>query len=79
MKSIRSSLQRHFFKTLKVDIIHDIQFIEANAVFNNALKIIKSAGKGETEHYPEIEPEDIRKLCESFDINNLIILMVFKN
>ena len=33
------------------------------------LRKIKSIGKGETKHYPEIEPEDLNKLYDSFDIS----------
>lgn len=34
------------------------------------LKHIRSLGEGETDHYPEIEPEDITKLYNSFNMNN---------
>ena len=39
-------------------------------VFQSILKNVKAAGKGDTIHYPEIEPEDLRKLYSSFDVDN---------
>ena len=47
-------------------------FADANVVFGNILRKVKEAGKGETEHYAEIEPEDMHKLFVSFDINHPI-------
>ena len=68
MRSIRSGLQRHFLEQVfSYDILSHHEFKEANICFENMLKNIKTAGKGETEHYPEIEPEDLKKLYASFD------------
>ena len=70
MKSIRFALQRYFLETNHIDIIEHEELTEANMVFQNVLKKVKAAGKGDTVHYPEIEPEDLRKLYSSFDIND---------
>eukprot|EP00111_Clytia_hemisphaerica_P010449 TCONS_00030516-protein len=69
MKAIRSGLQRHFIRILNVDIITDETFRMSNLCFENVLKQLKFNGKGETEHYPEIEPEDLQKLYSSFDLS----------
>ena len=53
-----------------IDIINDLDYKEANACFTNILRIAKSEGLGDTTHYPEIEPEDLRKLNAGFDINS---------
>jgi hypothetical protein len=45
-------------------------FTEANVVFENMLRKMKSLGKGDTSHHPEVEPEDLRKLYNSFDTND---------
>ena len=70
MRSVRSSIQRRYLEKCSVDIIDDIRFKTSNNTFNNICKRIKAAGKGDTEHYPEMEPEDIRRLCASFDVND---------
>ena len=69
MRNIRFSLQRYFLEFAKIDILgHD--FAEANTVFENTLRLIKANGKGETNHHPEIEPEDLTKLFNMLNINN---------
>ena len=70
MKGIRFSLQRYFMQKLQIDIISNKTFTVANTVFQNMLKHIKEVGKGDTTHYPEIEPEDLKKLYSGFDINS---------
>ena len=72
MRSLRSALQRHYLSVYNIDIVHDLMFADANIVFTNILTKIKQAGKGETEHHPEIEPEDMIKLFESFDVTHPI-------
>ena len=68
IKSIRFALQRFFLQSNLVDIINDPGLNESNKIFQNVLKDVKTAGKGETDHYPEVEPEDLQKLHASFDI-----------
>ena len=34
------------------------------------LRTIIKSGKGDINHYPEIEPEDVKKLYSSFDLNS---------
>ena len=70
MKSIRSSIQRMYLEKRQVDIVDDNRFTTANNCFSNMCKRIKDAGFGDTEHYPEMEPEDVRKLCASFEIDD---------
>lgn len=72
MRGIRSGLQRYFMEEINpiFDIILSADFTEANICFENVLKHIRSLGKGETSHYPEIEPEDLQKLYSSFDIED---------
>ena len=53
LKSIRFALQRHFLEANNIDIIDHEELIEANLIFKNVLKSCKSAGKGDTNHYPE--------------------------
>ena len=70
MNSIRFGLQRYFKEKNKFDIVEDDRFVEANTTFKNMLIKLKKAGKGDTNHYPEIEPEDLIKLFEGFNIND---------
>ena len=78
MKAIRSGLQRYFITEHNFDIINEDTFRMSNLCFENKLKQIKSNGKGETEHYPEIEPEDLQKLYESFDLTTPISVCLKK-
>jgi hypothetical protein len=61
-------LQRHFLNLYTWDVINDIAFSNANKSWNNVAKILKQSGKGLTEHYKEIEPEDLRKVYENLNI-----------
>ena len=67
---MRFSVQRFFLEQSGIDIINNVAFQAANTCFQNILKDIKMSGKGSTDHHPEIEPEDMRKLYESFDIDS---------
>ena len=67
LMSFRNSLQRYFMDTENINIFDDETFIESNAIFNNILREAKKMGKGDTEHYPKIEPEDLEKLHASFN------------
>lgn len=69
MKGLRSGIQRYYLEKKEIDIVDSNMFNTSNTCFNNVLKTIKESGKGDTDHHPEIEPEDIRKLYESIDIN----------
>ena len=55
-------------KERNVDIINNDVFRNSNLCYKNKLKETKANGKGETNHYPEIEPEDLKKLYSSFDL-----------
>ena len=69
LRSHRFSLQRYFLETRNINIIEDNGFKRCNAVFTNILKETRQAGKGDTDHYPEIEPEDLKLLYNSFNQN----------
>ena len=66
MNSFRFSFQRYFLAS-GYNIILDPAFEPSNICFKNVLIKIKKAGKGMINHYPEIEPEDVRKLYASFN------------
>ena len=51
MKSIRFALQQFFLQSNLVDIINDPGLNDSNKVFQNVLKDVKTAGKGDTDHY----------------------------
>ena len=67
--SFRNSIQRYFMETQKVNIFDDELFNDSNAIFINILREGKKMGKVDTEHYPEIKPEDLAKLHASFHPN----------
>ena len=69
MRSMRFSIQRYFLQSSGIDILNNNIFNPSNACFENVLKEIKKSGKGSTSHHPEIEPEDIQKLYQSFNID----------
>ncbi|CAG2198541.1 KCTD1_15 [Mytilus edulis] len=49
----------------KFDLIKNTEFTDANECFKTAKAEIKSVGKGDIVHYPEIESEDLTKLYNS--------------
>jgi len=69
LSSFRSSLRRYFLDEMKIDIFNDETFTESNILFKNILKGGEQSGFGDTEHYEEIEPKDLRKLSSSFNID----------
>ena len=66
--ALRYGLQRHFLELKSWDIKADSSFIECNQIFRTMQVRLKQCGKGKVESYPEIEPDDIRKLYSSFDV-----------
>ena len=68
-RSLRYALKRHFEETLKIDIIKDKAFAEANEAFFFMEKRIKAEGKGLIRHYPPVEEEDMARLKEYFKNN----------
>ena len=70
MVAIQADVQRVFFKSKDIDVINDQAFREANVCFHNILGHIKSSGKGSTNQYPEIEPEVLKKLHSSFNLES---------
>ena len=72
LDNFRHSLNRYlrappFNKTF--DIIKDSVFREANDNFKAALTELKQEGKGETDHYPNIDASDLQKLYSSQELN----------
>ena len=49
----------------KFNIISSPELSEANECYKTAMAEMKSAGKGDITHYPEIETEDLPKLCNN--------------
>ena len=62
---------RHFKQELNVDITKDVEFNEANRVYEAQCVELKKQGLAKTEHKP-IADEDIEKLyrCGTFNILN---------
>ena len=62
MMNNRHALKRYLTSSphlkKKYDIIAGTEFSEANECFKTAMADIKAAGKGDIEHYPEIEQND---------------------
>lgn len=69
MLSIRYGLQKHFEKTLKVDIVNSPEFKVANNVFNAMLVKLKKEGKASVTHKNPITKNDLRKLYAHFDLD----------
>ena len=70
MNSFRFGFQRYFLNRLGFDIIKAPDFSLSNACFKNMLKTNIKSGKGDINHYPEIDTEDVKKLYSSFDLNS---------
>ena len=70
MNSFRFGFQRYFLNRLGFDIIKAPDFSLSNTCFKNMLRTIIKSVKGDINHYPEIEPEDVKKLYSSFDLTS---------
>lgn len=79
LHGIRYGLARYFKKNgLKnPDIIHDIAFNKANAVYNCVLKELKIQGKGTTRHFDEIVKSDLAKINEGLLLSTPVQLQLF--
>jgi len=60
--SVRFALYRHFKQELNVDIIKDVEFKEANRVYEAQCVEKKKQGLAKTEHQSPTADEDIEKL-----------------
>ena len=69
MQSIRFGLQRHFQKSLKVDIINDPSFVLSKKSFKALIKKLKSSGKANVKHHPPISKDDMLLIQNSLDTN----------
>ena len=45
-----------------IDIIKDVEFRKSNISYTTAMRELKEMGKGEVQHYPEIQPADLHKI-----------------
>ena len=66
--ALRYGLQQHFLELKSWDIKTDSSFMECNQIFRTMQVRLKQCGKGKIKSYPEIEPDDIRQLYSSFDV-----------
>ena len=46
-----------------IDIIHDMNFVSANQVFNGKLQQLKENGKGSVKHFDPINEQDLQKMA----------------
>ena len=53
-----------------IDIIKGPEFHESCNTYVTAVRELKSMGKGEVKHYPEIEPADLKKIYASMNNNS---------
>ena len=65
LNCIKYGLARHFRSFSGIDIINDPEFTAANAAFKAQGIDLKRQGKATIQHFPEIEPKDLRKLYDS--------------
>ena len=66
---MRFSIQRYILSVSGVDITNTA-FQTSNFCFDNVRKVVKRSGKCATKHHAEIEPEDLHKLYDSFDLGS---------
>ena len=57
-----------------VDIIDDQRFRTSNMTYKAALVELKRIGKGSVDHHPEITPQDLKKLYDSFKTDSAVEL-----
>ena len=69
MITLRYGIQKHFERTIGIDIVIDPAFKEANEVFQAMMVKLKCEGKGVVKHKDPITPDDLTKLYASFDRN----------
>ena len=67
LENLRFSLNRHLQLTRKdgIDIIKDHDFRSSNMSFRAAMKELKTNGKGDTKHFPEIKEEELKQIYSS--------------
>lgn len=69
LNGIKFGIARHIKEKCSIDIVGDPAFTEANQVFKGQVVELKRQGKASTDHYPEIEPEDLSKMYQSFNLS----------
>lgn len=70
LSSIRFALGRHMQATRNIDIINDREFRLSAEVFRAQVVELVRRGKGAIEHFPDVTPEDLKKLYFS-DVMNI--------
>ena len=72
--SIRFGIARHLKMESDVDIIDDQRFRTSNMTYKAALVELKRIRKGSVDHHPEITPQDLKKLYDSFKTDSAVEL-----
>ena len=73
MKNIRNSIQRHLTDPpyyLKINVITNQEFLQANLIFNAQLVKLREEGKDTATHKPVVQKSDMDKLSKSIKIDN---------
>ena len=73
LKCIYAGLNRHFRKTLGVDIAKDAMFVKANEIFNDIQVESKKKGKGSENSIPPISQIDLVRIAEYFAVDHVRI------
>ena len=71
MVNIRAGLNRYLkSKGKTIDLIKETVFTQSNQSFQAQQVKLKEEGRGDTEHYPQIDENDLHKLYESGVLND---------
>ena len=75
IENFRHSLNRYLQSPpvgRKIDVIKDQAFREANLSYRAAIKELKQEGKGNVQHFPTINEDDLQKMYQSmyFNVNS---------
>ncbi|XP_072180312.1 uncharacterized protein [Diadema setosum] len=65
MQAVRFGLQRHFASLYEIDITRHPAFFHSNSVYKHVLKGLKTAGKANVKHRPQITSDDIIRIQTS--------------
>ena len=71
LKCLRAELNRHFRKTLGIDMAKDAMFVKANEMFKAVQVESKKKGKGVKNSIPPITPIDLERITEYFAVDQV--------
>ena len=71
LKCIHAGLNRHFRKTLGIDIAKDSTFVRANKMFKAIQVESKKKGKGSKKKILPITPIDLERIAEYFAVDHV--------